>query len=48
MLEEFRARVGAALGAYMDALSDEQIAALETATETLGSLVDVLPDGAAP
>src|SRR3954454_13942934 len=39
-LAEFRAQVGAALRAHMDAMSDEQIAALETATEALGSLVD--------
>jgi len=39
-LAEFRAQVGAALRAYMDAMSDEQIAALETATDALGSLVD--------
>jgi DNA-binding MarR family transcriptional regulator len=45
-LEEFRAQVGAALRDYMDAMSDEQIAALETATETLRSLVDVLQGGA--
>jgi DNA-binding MarR family transcriptional regulator len=41
-LQEFRAQVGAALREHMDAMSDEQIAALETGTETLGSLVDVL------
>src|SRR3954451_195126 len=39
-LEEFRAQVGAALRVHMDAMSDEQIAALETATEALGLLVD--------
>ena len=39
-LDAFRAQVGAALRVYMDAMSDEQIAALETATEALGSLVD--------
>ena len=39
-LEEFRAQVGAALRVHMDAMSPEQIAALETATEALGSLVD--------
>jgi DNA-binding MarR family transcriptional regulator len=39
-LEAFRAQVGAALCAHMDAMSDEQIAALETATQALGSLVD--------
>jgi hypothetical protein len=46
-LEEFRAHVGAALRAYMDAMSDEQIAALETATEALGSLADTFQGGAA-
>jgi DNA-binding MarR family transcriptional regulator len=46
-LEDFRSRVGAALRAHMDAMSDEQIAALETATEALGSLVDLLQGGAA-
>src|SRR4051794_28445389 len=39
-LEEFRAQVGAALRVHMDGMSDEQIAALESATEALGSLVD--------
>jgi DNA-binding MarR family transcriptional regulator len=39
-LEHFRAQVGAALRVHMDGMSDEQIAALETATEALGSLVD--------
>jgi DNA-binding MarR family transcriptional regulator len=46
-LEEFRAQVGAALRAHMDAMSDEQIAALETATEALGSLVDTFLSGTA-
>src|SRR3954451_8576317 len=41
-LEEFRAQVGAALRIQMDAMSDEQVAALETATKALGSLVDTL------
>ncbi len=46
-LEEFRARVGAVLRVHMQAMSDEQIAALETATDALGSLVDsfLLPSG---
>jgi DNA-binding MarR family transcriptional regulator len=46
-LEEFRAQVGAVLRVHMQAMSDEQIAALETATEALGSLVDsfLLPSG---
>jgi DNA-binding MarR family transcriptional regulator len=46
-LEEFRAQVGAALRVYMDAMSDEQIVALETATEALGSLVDTFLGGTA-
>jgi DNA-binding MarR family transcriptional regulator len=46
-LEQVRAQVGAALRGYMDAMSDEQIAELETTTETLGSLVDVLQGGTA-
>jgi DNA-binding MarR family transcriptional regulator len=41
-LEDFRARVSAALRVDMDEMSDQQIAALETATEVLGTLVDVL------
>jgi DNA-binding MarR family transcriptional regulator len=44
-LEEFRAQVSAALSPHIDAMSDEQIAALETATLTLGSLVDALQGG---
>jgi DNA-binding MarR family transcriptional regulator len=46
-LEEFRAQVGAVLRVHMEAMSDEQIAALETATDALGSLVDsfLLPSG---
>ena len=39
-LEEFRSQVGGALRVHMDVMSDEQVAALETATEALGSLVD--------
>jgi DNA-binding MarR family transcriptional regulator len=39
-LDAFRAQVGDALRVHLDAMSDEQIAALETATEALGSLVD--------
>ena len=39
-LERFRAEVGAALRVHMDAMSDEQVAALEAATEALGSLAD--------
>jgi DNA-binding MarR family transcriptional regulator len=41
-LDAFRADVSAAFRADMDSMSDEQIAALESATETLGTLVDVL------
>jgi DNA-binding MarR family transcriptional regulator len=41
-LVEFRAQVGDALRTHMDAMSDEQIASLETATDALGSLVDAL------
>ena len=41
-LDEFRAQLAAALRARMDEMPDEQIAALETATEALGSLVGVL------
>jgi DNA-binding MarR family transcriptional regulator len=44
-LEEFRAQVGAALRVHMHSMSDEQIAALETATAALGSLVDVFLGG---
>ncbi len=43
-LDEFRAQVGAALRVHMDAMSDEQVAALATATEALGSLVDSFLD----
>ena len=46
-LEKFRAQVGAALRVHMDAMSDEQVAALETATEALGSLVDTFVSGTA-
>ncbi len=41
-LEEFRMQFGDAMRAHMDAMPDEQIAALDTATEALGSLVRVL------
>ena len=47
-LEEFRLQVGSALRTHMDEMSDEQLAALETATETLAALVDALQGGAAP
>jgi DNA-binding MarR family transcriptional regulator len=42
-LDVFQAQVNAALRADMDAMSDEQIAALETATDALGALVDGPP-----
>jgi DNA-binding MarR family transcriptional regulator len=41
-LDEFRAEVSAAFRADMNAMSDKQLSALESATETLGELVDVL------
>jgi DNA-binding MarR family transcriptional regulator len=44
-LEEFRSRYRAVLRAHVGTMSDEQLAALEHATETLGALVDVLQDG---
>jgi DNA-binding MarR family transcriptional regulator len=40
-LTEFRAQVSAALRVDMQAMSDEQIAALETTTDALGALVDL-------
>src|SRR2546423_6737050 len=45
-LEEFRAQVADALHTYLEAMTDEQIAALETATDALTSLVDALQGGA--
>ncbi|MDX6642655.1 MAG: hypothetical protein QOD76_617 [Solirubrobacteraceae bacterium] len=47
-LEEFRAKVSAALRADMGGMSDQQLAALETATEALGTLVDVLQQAPRP
>jgi DNA-binding MarR family transcriptional regulator len=44
-LDEFRAAYRALLRSYIGTMSDEQLVALETATETLGSLVDVLQIG---
>lgn len=44
-LDGFRAHVSEALRADIDAMSDQQIAALESATDALGSLVDVLQEG---
>src|SRR3954465_11150247 len=46
-LEAFRAQVLAALRSQLDAMSDKEIAELEAATETLGSLVDTLQGGVA-
>jgi hypothetical protein len=45
VLEAFRASVIAALRADLDALSDEELAALYAATQTLGSFVDELRPG---
>jgi DNA-binding MarR family transcriptional regulator len=44
-LEDFRSQVGAALRAHIDAMSDQEVAALEAATETLASLVDTIQAG---
>jgi DNA-binding MarR family transcriptional regulator len=44
-LEEFRSRYRAVLRAHIEPMSDEQLAALERATETLGALVDGLQGG---
>jgi DNA-binding MarR family transcriptional regulator len=41
-LEEYRGRLRAVLGDYLAEISDEQVEALATATETLAQLVDVL------
>jgi DNA-binding MarR family transcriptional regulator len=41
-LEEYRERASAVLGEYLAEISDEQVEALATATETLAQLVDVL------
>ena len=46
-LEGFRTQVLAALRSHLDAMPDEEIAELEAATETLGSLVDALQSGVA-
>jgi DNA-binding MarR family transcriptional regulator len=47
-LEDFRARLSAALRRGMDSMSDREIAELHAATEALGTFVDVLaqPPGA--
>lgn len=44
-LEKFRAEYRAVLRAHIETMSDEQLTALENATETLGSLIDVLQSG---
>ena len=41
-LEEYRQRLRAVLGWYLAEISDEQVDALATATETLAQLIDVL------
>jgi DNA-binding MarR family transcriptional regulator len=41
-LADFRARTSAVLGAYLSEVSDEQVEALATATETLEHLVSLL------
>jgi DNA-binding MarR family transcriptional regulator len=47
MLDEYRAQVAVAVRADVEAMSDEQIEALEAATHTLRSLIGVL-QGAPP
>jgi DNA-binding MarR family transcriptional regulator len=46
VLEGFRTQFQAALRTDLERLSDQQLAALRAASETLGSLVDVLQAGA--
>ena len=46
-LEEFQRQVRAALGTHMDAMPDDEVAALETATDALRSLLDALQGEAA-
>jgi DNA-binding MarR family transcriptional regulator len=46
-LEEFRARYRALLRAHIGGMPDEQVAALETATEALADLVGALQHGGA-
>ena len=41
-VEDYRGKVRAALGRYLAEISDEQVEALATATETLAQLVDIL------
>src|ERR687889_1581720 len=40
-VEDYRGKVRAALGRYLAEISDEQVEALATATETLAQLVDI-------
>ena len=44
-VEDYRGKVRAALGRYLAEISDEQVEALATATETLAQLVDILQGG---
>jgi DNA-binding MarR family transcriptional regulator len=46
-LEEFQERIRAVLRAHMDAMSDDEVAALATATGTLRSLLDAVQGGSA-
>ena len=46
-LEAFRTQVLAVLRSHLDAMPDKEIAELEAATETLGSLVETLQSGVA-
>src|SRR6266576_3199186 len=41
-LEDYRARAAAVMRGHLEAMSDEQLAALKDATEALASLVDAL------
>jgi DNA-binding MarR family transcriptional regulator len=41
-LEAYRERLGSVLGGYLAEISDDQVEALATATETLARLVDLL------
>jgi DNA-binding MarR family transcriptional regulator len=47
-LEEFRSQYRAVLRAQIATMSEEQLAALARATETLGALVDLLQEGSRP
>jgi DNA-binding MarR family transcriptional regulator len=46
-LEQFQDQIRAVLRTHMDAMSDDEVAALETATDTLRSLVDAVQGEAA-